>query len=210
MKKRNKLIITLFTFGVILFTIVQFIIVPKQKADEERYLSNQLEATTQDLNYIIDCKNLYLGNFSNTNDLFHKLPLSVNDMTFEIFEDLTLKVEFKDTFLNVGKKSIENKSVSEPSNVEELDNIYKEEVYKSLIYNSTAAFALIDNLEGITYHFSDVEYTVKEKDIKNLYSEFDNILNEDRWKEEVQSPLEDSIYIKENFEKNFHRPGPEN
>ena len=53
MKKRNKLIITLFTFGVILFTIVQFIIVPKQKADKERYLSNQLEATTQDLNYII-------------------------------------------------------------------------------------------------------------------------------------------------------------
>jgi hypothetical protein len=203
MNKRNKLIITLFTFGVILFTIVQFIIVPKQKAEEERYLSNQLEATTQDLNYIIDYKNQYLVNSSNTINLFHKLPLSVNDMTFEIFEDSTLKVEFKDTFLNVGKKSMENKSVSESSNVEDLDKIYKEEVYKSLIYNSTAAFALIDNLEGITYLFSDVEYRVKEKDIENLYSEFDNILNEDRWEKEVQSPLKNSIYIEANFEKNF-------
>jgi hypothetical protein len=95
----------------------------------------------------------------------------------------------------VGKANLKDTPHVMEGIAEVIDKFYKTNVYKSLIYNSTAAFALIDNLEVVIYHFSDITYRVNRSDVEALYSDFDNILNETNWKEYVQSPLNNDKYI---------------
>jgi len=195
MKNKNTLIIVLLIVGITLFSIVQFIIVPKYNT-KEQYLSEQFEATTHDINYILPYKNDYMGNNSNTINLFWHLPLATSKMNFELFSDiLTVQVNYQDTLLNVGKESMHRKSFAAYGSADELNQIYENEVKKSLIYNSTSAFALIDNLEYIIYHFSDVSYKVSREEIEALYNDFNNILNETNWKHEVQNSLNDSSHV---------------
>lgn len=196
MKNKNRLIIGLLIVGIALFSIVQFVIVPQYNAKAEQYLSEQLEATTHDINYILPYKNEYMGNNSNMANLFLHLPLATSKMKFQLFPDsFTIQVDYEDTLLNVGKESAAHKSLAASGSKDELNQIYENEVEKSLIYNSTAAFALIDNLEHIIYHFSDVSYKVDRDEVEVLYNEFAKILNEANWKSEVQNPLKDSGHV---------------
>lgn len=196
MKNKNKIIVVLLIVGIIFFCIMQFIIVTNNRANEQ-YLNAQLDATTQDINYILPYKNAYMGNNSNTVNLFSHLPLATSEMKFQLFPNsLTIQIDYNDTLLNVGKKSVENKQyIAKNGLADELNQIYKNEVKKSLIYNSTAAFALIDNLEHIDYHFSDVSYEVSRVNVALLYNNFENILNKANWKNKVQDKLNNSDYI---------------
>lgn len=71
----------------------------------------------------------------------------------------------------------------------------------ALIYNSTAAFALIDNLQIIDYNFSGASYQVKRADIESLYSNFSNILEQDNWSNYVQSKMDDHQYVEAVFQR---------
>ncbi len=196
MKNKNKLIIGLLMAGIALFSIVQFVIVPQYNAKEEQYLSAQLEATTHDINYILPYKNEYMGNNSNTINLFWHLPLATSEMKFQLVSDsFTVQIDYQDILLNVGNESMSHKSFAAFGSTDELNEIYENEVKKSLIYNSTAAFALIDNLEYIIYRFSDVSYKVGREEIEALYIDFASILNETNWKNEVQNNLKDNSYV---------------
>ncbi|MDT8715126.1 hypothetical protein IAI10_00330 [Clostridium sp. 19966] len=91
--------------------------------------------------------------------------------------------------------SVINKSV--------LVNLFKnlplssDDLKKAIIYNSTAVFALIDNLNQINYKFTDFNYTVYRKDIKALYNEdFSSLLKKDEWQNKVQDKLKDAEYVK--------------
>jgi len=195
MKNRNKLIIALLSIGVIALGIMIFII-SHNNTGKQNYLIAQLDATTADLNYILPFKNKYMGNNSNTCNLFYHLPLSGSNIKFELFPDtFTVQINFDDTVRQLGKTNLKDTPHVLEGYADTIDTFYKTNVYKSLIYNSTAAFALIDNLEVIIYHFSDVTYKVNRSDVESLYSDFDNILNETNWKEYVQAPLKDGKYI---------------
>jgi len=193
--KKNKLIIGLVTLGILVFGVTLFFVI-QSNGKVEQYKAEQLEATTHDINYVLPYKNEYMGNNSNTVNLFYHLPLTTSDMKFELFPDtLTVQIDYSNTLLHVGKESMSHKQYAASGLADELNTIYKNEVEKSIIYNSTAAFALIDNLEYIVYHFSDVSYKVSRTDIKALYSNFDTILNETNWKDNVQSKLKEKSYI---------------
>lgn len=175
MKTRNRIIASLFIVGISLFLVVKLIIVPQQHAKAEQYAQEQKEPTTHDLNSILKYKNPYMGNASNTINLIHHLPLSDIGATFEQNpKELTFQVKYK-------------KSVS---------SIGEEKVKHALIYNSTAVFALIDNLQVIKFRFMDTTYTAKRASVEKLYKNFDNILKEEVWKEEVQQRLRDNNYVK--------------
>jgi hypothetical protein len=178
MKNRNRIIICLLVIGIALFATMQFIIIPHNNAKRNKYLAAQQEPATHDLSSIIKYKNKYMGNASNDGNLFYHLPLSNIEMNFELFPDnFELEVNYKDTVLNIGE----------------------EKVKSSLIYNSTAAFALIDNLKVIDYNFSGASYQVKKVDIESLYSNFSNILEKENWSNYVQSKMNDHQYVEDTF-----------
>lgn len=178
MSNLGKWIVGLFAFGLILFIAVQFIIIPKQNAAAEQYLIDQNKPLTHDLEYIKRYKNLYMGNAGNTTQLFGHLPLR------NMLKDFELKSDELTVMVNFTKKTID---------------INNQLLNQSLIYNSTAAFALIGNLEKIEYHFTDKTIEVDRQSIENQYENFNELTEStETWNEEVRNPLMDSIYV-ENF-----------
>jgi hypothetical protein len=194
-KQRERIIIILIVLGILCLTLQYYY---RQDIDkkQKKYWNEQKEVTTCDLEYVLKYKNLYMGNASNIMQLFHSLPLSAAIKDFQLFSDkLTAQVNFIDSKLNAGKISIDSKSsslegISGVSNTE-----YQNEVNKSLLYNSIAAFALIDNLEGILYHFTDITYTVTREDIETTYGDLDSLLKKDTWEKVVRNPLGDKEYV---------------
>jgi hypothetical protein len=182
MKNRNTWIVGLFVLGIALFAIVRFFVIPHRQAERQKYLTAQQEPATHDLGAVLKYKSKYMGNASNDANLFYNLPLSNTGMDFQLFpEKLALEVNYKDTVWNVGE----------------------EKVKRSLLYNSTTAFALIDNLQEIDYNFPGVSYRVKRTDIEALYPNFTDILQTDQWKTSVQMKMDDTRYVDETFRKVF-------
>ena len=184
MKNRNRIIICLLVFGAALFIVVQFFIIPHNNLKEKNYLLAQQSPATHDLNTILEYKNKYMGNSSNDINLFNHLPLSNVGMNFRLYpDDLKLEVNYKDTVWNIGE----------------------EKVKSSLIYNSTAAFALIDNLQVIVYNFSGASYQVKRSDIEKIYPNLSNILTKGNWQTLVQSKMNDKKFVENTFQKIFDK-----
>jgi hypothetical protein len=185
MKTRNRIIIVLLAFGIALFAAIEFFVIPHQNAENTKYAAAQQEPSTHDLNTILKYRNKYMGNFSNTINLFYHLPLSNAGMNFQLYPDtLTLEVNYKDTVWNIGK----------------------EKVNRSLIYNSTAAFALIDNLQSIVYNFPGETYRVNRADVEKLYSNFSTIIQKVNWYKYVQEPLKNLQYTDDTAEKVIKKP----
>lgn len=180
MKNRNKLIIGLIAVGVALFIIVQFAVIPHNNAEKAKYIAAQKEPATHDFGAVLKYKNKYMGNASNDANLFYNLPLGDVGMNFELFpKKLELEVNYKDTVFDVGEKKVK----------------------KCLLYNSAAAFALIDNLQIITYNFPGSSYQVKRKDIESLFPDFSKVLNGDNWHTNVQIKLKDKGFVQVAFQK---------
>lgn len=182
MRKRNILIISLLIVGILAFSIVNFVIVPKQQQEKQAYQMQQLNPLTHDIDYIMEYKNKYMGNASNLANLYLHLPLADVDRDFELeSEELTLIVNYKETAARIGEVKLKT----------------------SLIYNATASFALIDNLQIITYNFTGSSYNVARSDVTALYDDFGNITKNTTWKKEVQHKLTDEEYVLQMFSKLF-------
>lgn len=78
----------------------------------------------------------YVGNISNTVNLFYHLPLGDVPARFEIGDDASLCVRYQAA----------------------LADLDADKVRRDLVYDSAAAFALIDNLSAVCYAFSDGSY----------------------------------------------------
>lgn len=182
MKNRNGWIIGLLMIGIALFAAVQFFVIPHRHTKQQQYLTAQQEPATHDLNTILKYRSKFMGDASNDANLFYHLPLSDTGMNFQLFsEKLALEVNYKDTVWKIGE----------------------ERVKRSLLYNSTAAFALIDNLKEIDYNFPGTSYRVKRTDIETLYPNFADILQTNQWKTSVQVKMDNTQYVDETFRKVF-------
>jgi len=175
MKTRNKIIVYLVLLGIILYVSVQCVIIPQNNIKKEQYAAEQLDPVTHDLNGISKYKSKYMGDSSNIINLFYSLPLSNVGMTFELFpEELTLEVNYKETVGGIGE----------------------ERLNKALIYNSTSAFALIENLEAIKYNFPGSSYKALRFDFQKWYGDdLSSLLIDYEWKSKVQDRLKDNDYI---------------
>ncbi len=175
MKTRNKIIVFLAIIGIILVGLVQGVIIPKYNHRTNHYIAEQQNPITHDLNSILKYKNKYMGNSSNITNLFYNLPLNNIPMSFQLFPDkLAVEVNYKD---NIG-------------------NVNESKVNKALIYNSTAAFALIENLQVITYNFTGSKYKVLRSDVEKWYdTDLALLLKKDAWKNKVQRKLQDNGYV---------------
>ncbi|MCB2307750.1 DUF4825 domain-containing protein [Clostridium estertheticum] len=175
MKTRNNIIIGLAIMGIVLFGLVQFIVIPRNNQKNNQYMMQQQNPITHDINSVTKYRNKSMGNSSNIINLFHKLPLSNIKMSFELFPNkLTAEVKYNDTIANIN----ENK------------------VNKALIYNSTVAFALIENLQVINYNFTGSAYKVSRLDVEKWYGrDLPGLLKKEEWKSKVQDKLEENKYV---------------
>jgi hypothetical protein len=175
MKNRSRIIVFLVIIGILIFGAVEGVFNPKISARQKQYAVEQSNPLTHNLKSILKFKNKYMGNASNLSNLFRVLPLNELNRTFELFPDsLTVDINYKEN----------------PVNVE--DNKLK----AALLYNATAAFALIDNLEGIYFKFPSATYVVKRSDFEKWYGvELSALLEKELWKSKVQDKLEDSKYL---------------
>ena len=78
---------------------------------------------------------------------------------------------------------------------------------KSLLYNSVSIFALIDNVEQITFNFSGNTYIVSRKQINELYPNFKDIvnngINQNNFNKYLESKINDNNFVEDTFKKIF-------
>lgn len=98
MNRKNTIIISLLAIAVILFCIIQFGIIPANRAQQAEYAHKQTDALTHDIASIEEYKSPYVGDADNIRNLFHSLPLDNVPMKFEIdSETRALTVDYLDT-----------------------------------------------------------------------------------------------------------------
>ena len=143
---------------------VVYVLSNNQKQVEQEDVE-QLSVETHNFKKVLAYENQYMGNNSNITNLFNKLPLSNH-------RDL---VELKpDTFTFVVNY---NTSGDE----------------KTVIYNATAAFVLIKNLELVDMRFSDQSYVITRENVEQWFGDdFDKLIDPAVFKKKVQNPLMES------------------
>lgn len=169
MNTKDKVILGLLAVAIMLFCAIQFWFLPAEEARQADYARNQTDSLTHDISAIEKYRFPYVGNASNVGNLFEHLPLGNVSKKYEIdSENCTLTVDYLDTVWNIGE----------------------EKVQRDLIYNSVAAMAAIDNLEGITYHFTGDSYSFDRKELEDYFgSPLSDLLSPETWKDAVQSQL---------------------
>ncbi len=164
-----------------------YIIDSKKEYTEKTVPITPFDRDKSGIENIIQFKNKYIGNNSNISHLIDNLPLSEYGYVFEIdSENLELTIDYHvtDWYIN--------------------ENHYLE---KSLLYNSVSIFALIDNVEQITFNFSGNTYVVSRKQINELYPNFkdivDNGINQNNFNKYLESKMNDNNFVESTFNKIF-------
>lgn len=140
------------------------------------------------IDQLIKYQSDYVGDNSNTGNLINNLPLSESGYVFEIDSQtpgLVIDYHRTDWYGN--------------------DDCYVE---KSLLYNSVAIFALIDNVQTIQYRFSGASHTVTRDAVEQYYPNYEKVvsrkkINEHAFNQYVEKKMNDSDFIAAVFEKIF-------
>ncbi|GAA0342959.1 hypothetical protein GCM10008967_36780 [Bacillus carboniphilus] len=177
MNTRNKIIVGLLGFGIVLFAVTQFWVLPEMDKKEQQYEMAQKDPVTHDVQSVLKYKHPYMGNAGNLTQLFSELPLNEYSRTYELDSDLLqLTILYKDGVVDIGQEKVE----------------------RALIYNATTAFALINNLEVIRFSFHDKTYVVKRARLMSRYdTTISPRIDKEDWKLQVQEPLNQKEYVEE-------------
>lgn len=163
-----------------------YIIDTKKEYTKETIPVTPFDRDKSGIDNIIKYQNKYVGNNSNDANLISSLPLSEYGYVFEIDNGLIINYNVTDWYIN--------------------ENLYLE---KSLIYNSVSIFALIENVENITYNFSGNSYSINKNKIENLYPNYKKIIvnkkiNKDNFNKYVEDKMNDYEFIEEVFNLLFN------
>lgn len=180
MNNKNKIIICLCVIAVMLFSTIQFWILPTIQAKQTDYARNQTDALTHDILAVEKYRTPYVGNANNVCGLFEVLPLNHIPKKFEIdSENCTLTVNYLDTVWNIGN----------------------EKVQRDLIYNSAAAMAAIDNLSEIVYNFTDNSFCFTRTELEAVFSTpLSHLLEQENWSSEVQDRISSQEFCRQFYD----------
>ena len=177
MNKTNMWIVLLLVAGICGFAYIEGYAKPIAKEKEARYEAEQKDPRTHDISRTAKYRNGYMGDATNLSNLNHTLPYDGHGMTFQLYPDeLTAELKFK-----VSSKEWE------PAKLKAM-----------LMYNSTANFVFIDNLQKLRMTFSDAEYTIERKKAEEWYGEAERLSalrDGQRWKEDVQGRVDDPAAV---------------
>lgn len=165
---KHKVILALLVIGLASYSWMELIHLPSQEKIQAEENLKQLHPETHNFEKVRIHENLYMGNASNTSQLFRNLPLSQRVESFEMDPDqLLLIVKYHD-----------------PKNESE------RLVQQSVIYNTTAAFVLIKNLQQVEIRFPNASFIINRKNVEKWFgTDFLALIEPVEFKKKVQEPL---------------------
>ena len=183
MKTINMLIALLIVVGILGLSLVEGYIKPGREKQEQQYLLEQKDPLTHDFSRALQYRNQYMGNASNLSNLNASLPLDDIERSIQLYpEILTAEIFFQEAAIFIDRDLLK----------------------RSLIYNVTANFVLIDNLEVLSLHFQGETYTANRESIAQWYGmEPEALQDAKRWKKEVQDKLKERSYVERFMEEVF-------
>jgi len=166
MDKRRMLIGLIVLLAIPLYIWIAYVEIPaKSKVGEEKLQQDPLQ---HDFSQVLQYDNPYMGNASNVGNLFQSLPLNDYKGTFEMDSDRFSLVMNYD--VNAGE--LEGKAED------------------AFLYNSTAAFLLIHNLDQIEMKFLDTSFITTRNRVENWFgSEWEHLKDPEEFKKQVQQKL---------------------
>jgi len=167
----HVLIGALLVFGILGMVIIERYINPRTVMEQEQQALEQRMPLTHDFGKIVKYKITYMGDASNTINLNNQLPLGFIGRSYEMdSETHKLIIKFDSTVSEIGEQTVK----------------------QAVIYNATANFALISNMETVEFQFNDRAYLVKRSDIKELIgADLKELGNSDNWKKEFPARIQD-------------------
>lgn len=177
MISRSKIAAGLIAGSILLLLVVQVGTMPRTSEANEKDVSNIQDPFTEDFESISGYRNKYMGNASNLAGLFYQLPLRDLDMSFKLYpEEFTAEVSYKAAASEVDTHTLD----------------------RALIYNTTAAFALIENLEALVLNFEGTSFKLFRSDVEQWYGvELEELAEASAWRDRVQGRLKDEAYVQE-------------
>ncbi|MHA6260423.1 DUF4825 domain-containing protein [Sporosarcina sp. CAU 1771] len=164
-----KVSIVLFIVGLLVFSWIQLYYIPEIDAKMEREQVEQLEPETHRFSEVLQYESLYMGSAGNNMNLIQNLPLGDVPRLYQQDPDqFKFIILYEDTVENVGK----------------------ERVQKAILYNSSAIFTLIKNMEIVEFSFEDETYTVTRKRVNEWFGEDVTTFNKiEKFRGKVQQPI---------------------
>lgn len=146
MKQKNVRIFLLMLVTFLVYWFLNYGVVAELRLRESIYEHAQTSAYFHNIQEILPYRSPYLGDASNTGNLFYHLPLHQYPMTFAIEpETCTLTVHY-----DTAAKTVEK-------------------IRENLAYNTLAAMAAIDNLQCIQYEFQDGTYCITRQQVEERF-----------------------------------------
>lgn len=184
-KRLNIWIVMILAAGVLGFAYIEGYAKPKKEEKGIQYEEAQKNPQTHDIRRTARYKNKYMGNASNLGGLNGTLPYDGRTYTFRLDPD-QLKAEL---------------IFDEPLNLAEKEaGVFRQK----LLYNSTANFVYIDNLQTLQLSFPDAVFTVKRSKVSNWFGGDERLAglqDAGQWKEEVQQKLSDPTFADKFYEQ---------
>ena len=124
--------------------------------------TNPFDPNKSDVSRLVKYKNKYLGNNSNTVNLYNALPLSEYGFTTELDADnFGIIINYNNSEFYV--------------NEDNRDELF---VKRSLIYNAISTFLLIGNVDYVEYNFSGSSYRTNRGKAINNFSDYKMLIND--------------------------------
>ncbi len=166
---KNKVIIGLLIVGLGLFAWMQKVYLPGQEKLQQVEELKQLNPETHLFEKVLQFENLYMGNAGNNMNLVNHLPMGDVPRLFQQDPDeFTFTVDYEMSVKEIGRERVE----------------------KAVLYNATAIFILIANMEVVKFAFSDQTYTVTRERVNNWFGEdIASFKDEKVFIKKVQQPI---------------------
>lgn len=182
-RRRNIGILILLLAGLVGFSVVEGVALPRQNQREAEYQAAQNNPLTHDIARTAKFQTRYMGDASKVGGLFGSLPIGPI-RSFAMDPDVfTVQI---------------NLDSSAPRAGADRDRAY--------LYSATAAFAYIDNLEAVIYNEGSAAYRVTREDLLAWYDTdtFSSLTASNAaWKAAVQDKLADPEYAQRAFRELF-------
>lgn len=138
---------------------------------------------------------------------YSKYKTSINDENGEKVELLLMKLplNWKERTFNIESNKI---NINYEVSYDKVVKTYKDKEYvnSAIIDIATVLFTTVSDVDNITIRFTDYKYSISKEDMKNVYSisDFNELLDNNTWKEEVSDNLEDETFVNNSI-KSFNK-----
>ncbi|MEK3733980.1 DUF4825 domain-containing protein [Paenibacillus sp. FSL M8-0334] len=187
MRRTGVWIVVLLVVGMIGLAVMEGYVKPKLDRQAKQYEMDQNDPLTHHIEPTVAYASPYMGDAGNLINLNASLPFRNIGRTFQLYpEVLTAEIRYQTAAGD-----------TEPHKLKEI-----------LLYNATANFVMIDNLEKLKFVFEDETVFVADRElVESWYGEEGSLSvlrDAEVWEEQVRDRLRDADYVRNFAERVLH------